>query len=90
MHEAPQIPNYGRPGTREKIRAGYVFAIEPMINMGTERTKTLADKWTVVTLDGKPSAHCEHTVAITEEGPEILTLSKKQKAEKGKAKSGDA
>lgn len=81
MHESPQIPNYGRQGTREKIRAGYVFAIEPMINMGKPETKTLSDKWTVVTVDGKPSVHCEHTVAILEDGPEILTLSKAQKAE---------
>lgn len=74
MHEAPQIPNYGRPGTKEKIRPGYVFAIEPMVNLGTPKTKTLQDKWTVVTLDGKPSAHAEHTIAITEEGPEVLTV----------------
>ncbi|MBA2339418.1 MAG: type I methionyl aminopeptidase [Pyrinomonadaceae bacterium] len=74
MHEDPQIPNYGRPGTKEKIRAGYVFAVEPMINLGTEATKVLADGWTVVTLDGQPSAHVEHTVAVTEEGPELLTL----------------
>lgn len=80
MHEAPQIPNYGRAGTREKIRAGYVFAIEPMINLGKAETKVLADKWTVVTIDGKPSAHCEHTIAITENGPEVLTLSKRQKS----------
>jgi len=80
MHESPQIPNYGRPGTREKIRAGYVFAIEPMINLGKAETKTLSDKWTVVTIDGKPSVHCEHTVAVLEDGPEILTLSKEQKA----------
>ncbi|MEO6392363.1 MAG: type I methionyl aminopeptidase [Pyrinomonadaceae bacterium] len=73
MHEAPQIPNYGKPGTREKIKAGYVFAIEPMINLGTQNTKVLKDKWTVVTIDGKPSAHAEHTIAITEEGPEVLT-----------------
>ncbi|MBC7932199.1 MAG: type I methionyl aminopeptidase [Rubrivivax sp.] len=73
MHEDPQIPNYGKPGTGARIRSGYVFAIEPMINMGTHRTKTLADGWTVVTLDGRPSAHVEHTVAITEEGPEVLT-----------------
>lgn len=73
MHESPQIPNYGKPGTKEKIKAGYVFAIEPMINMGTEATKVLKDKWTVVTLDGRPSAHAEHTIAITEEGPEVLT-----------------
>ncbi|MCA1624435.1 MAG: type I methionyl aminopeptidase [Acidobacteria bacterium] len=79
MHEAPQIANYGRAGTKEKIRVGYCFAIEPMLNLGTYETKTLADKWTVVTLDGKPSAHSEHTIAITEQGPEILTLTKEQK-----------
>ncbi|MDT7604396.1 MAG: methionyl aminopeptidase [Acidobacteriota bacterium] len=73
MHEDPQIPNYGKPGTGLKLKAGYVFAIEPMLNIGTHHTKTLADGWTVVTLDGQPSAHVEHTVAITEEGPEVLT-----------------
>jgi methionyl aminopeptidase len=73
MHEDPQIPNYGKPGQGPKIRAGYVFAVEPMINLGTHYTKVLADGWTVVTLDGKPSAHAEHTIAITEEGPEVLT-----------------
>ena len=73
MHEDPQIPNYGKPGTGIKIRSGYVFAIEPMLNMGTHKTKTLKDGWTVVTLDGLPSAHVEHTVAVTEEGPEVLT-----------------
>jgi methionyl aminopeptidase len=73
MHEDPQIPNYGKPGTGIKIKAGYVFAIEPMINMGTHQTRTLKDGWTVVTLDGQPSAHVEHTIAITEEGPEVLT-----------------
>ncbi len=73
MHEDPQIPNYGKPGQGPKIRAGYVFAVEPMINLGTHYTKVLADGWTVVTLDGKPSAHSEHTIAITEEGPEVLT-----------------
>lgn len=79
MHEAPQIANYGRRGTREKIRAGYCFAIEPMLNMGTGDVKTLDDKWTVVTRDGKASAHAEHTIAVTPDGPEILTLSKEQK-----------
>lgn len=79
MHEAPQIPNYGRPGTRERIRAGYCFAIEPMINMGTPETVTLQDKWTVVTKDNKPSAHFEHSIAVLEDGPEILTLTKAQK-----------
>jgi methionyl aminopeptidase len=73
MHEDPQIPNYGKPGTGLKLKAGYVFAIEPMLNMGTHQTKTLADGWTVVTLDGRPSAHVEHTVAVTEAGPEVLT-----------------
>ena len=73
MHEDPQIPNYGKQGTGIKIKSGYVFAIEPMINVGTHRTKTLKDGWTVVTLDGQPSAHVEHTIAITEEGPEVLT-----------------
>ena len=73
MHEDPQIPNYGKPGEGPKIKAGYVFAVEPMINLGTHHTKVLADGWTVVTLDGKPSAHAEHTIAITEAGPEVLT-----------------
>lgn len=82
MHEAPQIANYGRQGTKEKIRAGYCFAIEPMLNIGTHETKTLSDKWTVITLDGKPSAHAEHTIAVTLEGPEILTLTKEQKKQR--------
>src|SRR5919202_3498333 len=73
MHEDPQVPNYGTPGKGTKIRAAYVFAIEPMLNMGTHHTKTLKDGWTVVTLDGQPSAHVEHTVAITEDGPEVFT-----------------
>ncbi len=79
MHEAPQIPNHGRAGTKEKIRAGYCFAIEPMLNLGTAETKVLDDGWTVTTADGKPSAHAEHTVAITLDGPEILTLTGEQK-----------
>jgi methionyl aminopeptidase len=89
MHEAPQIPNYGRAGTKEKLRAGYCIAIEPMLNLGTHETKTLDDKWTVITLDGKPSAHAEHSIAITAEGPEILTLTKEQKAQlkQGKAET---
>jgi len=73
MHEDPQIPNYGAPGKGAKIKAGYVFAVEPMLNLGTHQTKALADKWTVVTLDGQPSVHVEHTVAVTEDGPEVLT-----------------
>ena len=74
MHEDPQIPNYGRPGKGPKIKKGYVFALEPMINLGSLHTKTLKDGWTVVTVDGQPSAHFEHTVAVTEEGPDVLTL----------------
>lgn len=74
MHEDPQIPNYGRPGLGPKIKSGYVFAVEPMVNLGSHHTKVLSDGWTVVTVDGQPSAHAEHTIAITEEGPEVLTL----------------
>lgn len=73
MHEDPQIPNYGKPGQGVKIKVGYVFAVEPMVNLGTHQTKVLSDGWTVVTLDGLPSAHSEHTIAVTEEGPEVLT-----------------
>jgi len=90
MHEAPQIANYGRQGTREKIRTGYCFAIEPMLNLGTEATKTLSDGWTVITLDGKASAHAEHSIAVTPEGPEILTLTKEQKKIRQASKAGTA
>ncbi len=85
MHEAPQIANYGRQGTKERIRAGYCFAIEPMLNLGTAETRTLDDKWTVVTLDGMASAHAEHTIAVTLDGPEILTLTKEQKKQRQNA-----
>ena len=78
MHEDPQIPNYGKAGKGPKIKRGYVFAVEPMINLGSHHTKTLKDGWTVVTVDGQPSAHVEHTIAITEEGPEVLTLVKEE------------
>ena len=73
MHEDPQIPNYGSPGKGPKIKNGYVFAVEPMINIGTQETRVLGDGWTVVTRDGMPSAHCEHTIAITEDGPQVFT-----------------
>jgi len=73
MHEEPQVPNYGRPGTGPILREGLVIAIEPMINLGQEDVKVLSDGWTVITMDGQPSAHFEHTVAITEDGPQILT-----------------
>lgn len=73
LHEAPQIPNFGPPGQGPRLKAGMTLAIEPMINAGTPGVKVLDDGWTAVTLDGRPSAHFEHTVAITEEGPQILT-----------------
>jgi methionyl aminopeptidase len=73
MHEEPQIPNHGKPKRGMRLVAGLTIAIEPMVNIGTEKTRTLADKWTVVTADGKNSAHFEHTVAVTEDGPVVLT-----------------
>jgi len=72
MHEEPQIPNFGKEA-REKIKAGMTLAIEPMVNLGAYKTRTLADGWTVVTRDGSPSAHFEHTVLTSEAGPEVLT-----------------
>jgi methionyl aminopeptidase len=74
LHEELQIPNYGKPKRGKKLQAGLTIAIEPMVNVGTAKTRTLSDKWTVVTADGKRSAHFEHTVAITDAGPRILTL----------------
>ncbi|NMA51895.1 MAG: type I methionyl aminopeptidase, partial [Peptococcaceae bacterium] len=73
MHEDPQVPNFGRPGRGPRLKAGMTLAIEPMINMGTHEVRTLSNNWTVVTQDGKLSAHFEHTVAITDNEPEILT-----------------
>ncbi len=77
MHEEPQIPNFGRKNTGAKLRPGMVLAIEPMVNLGGPEVQVLEDGWTVVTADRRPSAHFEHTVLITEDGPEILTLLKK-------------
>jgi methionyl aminopeptidase len=74
LWEEPSVPNWGQPGTGVRLRPGMVIAIEPMLNMGVDQTETLEDGWTVVTADRKPSAHFEHTVAITENGPDILTL----------------
>lgn len=73
LHEDPQIPHYGPPNKGPRLKPGMVLAIEPMVNAGTRYVKTLADDWTVVTVDGKVCAHFEHTVAITETGYEILT-----------------
>ena len=75
MHEDPSIPNHGRSGRGPKIRDGHVVAIEPMINAGGDETFLESDGWTVVTMDGSWSAHVEHTIAVTADGPEILTLS---------------
>ena len=74
MHEKPGVPNYGAPGKGPKLKPGMVFAIEPMVNIGSHKTKVLDDGWSVVTADGSLSAHFEHTIAITDDGPEILTL----------------
>jgi methionyl aminopeptidase len=74
MHEKPGVPNYGEPGKGPKLKPGMVFAIEPMVNVGTHKTKVLDDGWSVMTADGSLSAHFEHTIAITDDGPEILTL----------------
>ncbi len=75
MHEEPQVPNYaGGPNRRYKLREGIVLAIEPMVNVGGSGTRTLGDGWTVVTVDGSRSAHFEHTIALADHGPEVLTL----------------
>lgn len=75
LHEEPQIPNFGPPGVGARLRPGMVLAIEPMVNMGRPEAEVLADGWTAVTIDRKPSAHFEHSVAITEEGPWVLSAS---------------
>jgi methionyl aminopeptidase len=74
MHEEPQVPNYGPPGRGERLKAGHVFAVEPMVNAGTADTVLLDDGWSVVTADGSLSAHWEHSIAVTDDGPEVLTL----------------
>ena len=72
-HEEPQVPNYGKPGRGLRLQAGLVLAIEPMLNAGKIEVRTLPDRWTVVSADGSRSAHFEHTVAVTDNGPRILT-----------------
>ncbi len=75
MHEAPEVPNYRTPrGRRHRIRTGLVVAIEPMVTVGSPETEVLDDGWTVVTVDGRRAAHFEHTIAVTDDGPAILTL----------------
>jgi len=73
LHQEPQVPNYGRPGTGPRVKAGWCLALEPMVNLGTHQVETLEDGWTVVTRDRKPSAHFEHSIAVTDDGPIILT-----------------
>ena len=73
LHEEPEIPNFGEPNNGPVLKSGMVLAIEPMVNIGGWHTKILNDGWTVVTKDGKPSAHFEHSIAVTKEKPEILT-----------------
>jgi len=73
MHEDPQVPNYGTPGQGPRLREGMVLAIEPMVNTGSAEARVLDDKWTAVTVDGGYSAHFEHTVAVTQNGPWVLT-----------------
>jgi methionyl aminopeptidase len=73
MHQDPQVPNFGRPGRGPKLELGLALAIEPMVNLGSRQTQVLEDGWTVVTRDGSPSAHFEHTFTLTEDGPWVLT-----------------
>ena len=74
MHEEPQVPNYGEPGKGIKLKVGHVLAVEPMVNLGGPDTQLNDDGWTVITADGSLSAHFEHSIAVTEDGPEVLTV----------------
>jgi methionyl aminopeptidase len=73
MHQEPHVLNYGRPGRGPKLQHGLVLAVEPMLTLGSQRTRELEDQWTISTADGQPAAHFEHTFAVTAEGPWILT-----------------
>jgi methionyl aminopeptidase len=77
LHEEPQIPNYRTPGATTKLKAGMTLAVEPMVNLGQATVRVLQDDWTVVTADGLPSAHFEHTILVTKGEPEILTWREK-------------
>ncbi|MBL7190966.1 type I methionyl aminopeptidase [bacterium] len=83
LHEDPQVPNFGEPGLGSKLRIGMALAIEPMINIGTHEIRVMEDGWTIVTADGKPSAHYENTIVILDKGPEILTMSEDELCEAG-------
>jgi methionyl aminopeptidase len=73
LHEDPQVPNFGKPGEGPRLKEGLVLAIEPMVNIGGHEVEVLSDRWTVVTRDKSLSAHFEHTIAITPDGPKVLT-----------------
>ena len=73
MHESPEVPNYGMRGKGPKLKNGMTLAIEPMINLGTKNVKQLKDGWTIVTADGRPSAHFEHNIVVRENAAEVLT-----------------
>jgi methionine aminopeptidase len=81
MHEDPEVPNHGKPGYGARLMDGMTLAIEPMINEGGYAVEPLSDNWTIVTTDGKLSAHFEHTVAVTKRGPDILTLPANRRAD---------
>lgn len=74
MHEKPEVPNYGEPGKGMKLKVGHVLAVEPMVNLGSPETELNDDGWTVVPADGRLSAHFEHSIAVTDDGPEVLTV----------------
>lgn len=88
MHEDPQVPNYGDPGTGLRLKPGMVFAIEPMVTLGGWEVETLSDRWTIVTRDGSPAAHYEHTVALTEDGPRVLSIVNRRGGETDPAGQG--
>jgi len=88
LHEEPQIPNYGKAGQGIRLKAGMVFAIEPMINEGGYKVRVLKDGWTAVTVDGSLSVHVEHSIAITENGPDVLSRLPKKKRKKKRKKKG--
>jgi methionyl aminopeptidase len=88
LHEDPQVPNYGKPGTGPKLRPGLVCAIEPMITLGGWEVDTMPDQWTIVTRDRSLAAHVEHTVALTEEGPEILSVARSQELAENNKRPG--
>ncbi len=90
MHMDPQVPNYGKPGKGPRLVPGMALAIEPMVTQGSRQTRVLADDWTVATRDGSWAAHWEHTVAITTEGPWVLTAPRRRRRAAGRARGAPA